>query len=181
MRISHPLRFLPTNRRKPVFWFSLLLAAACVAVFGMFLDPPLKTPVSSGIVSFEFARVPENATAIVNSWDDHARLFAAFGLGFDFLFMPLYATALSIGLLLAAGRFNGNWLTLANLLGWGAYLATAFDTVENIALFSILNGSVGSHPQIAFWCACLKFGLLLLGTGYALASSGIAAFRPTRP
>lgn len=169
MNISHPLSFLPTELRKPVFWFSLLLTAACVAVFGSFLDPPLKTPLSSGIVSFELARTPEASTAMVDRWDTRARLFAAFSLGFDFLFMPLYATALGMGLLLASGRLTGIWLTLANLLGWGAYLATVFDAVENIALFSILSGSMDANPQIAFWCASIKFGLLLLGLGYALA------------
>jgi len=170
MSIPHPLSFLPSSLRKPVFWFALLLAAACFAIFGIFLDPPLQTDVSAGIVSFELAGTPAAATAIVNSWDSRARLFAAFGLGFDFLFMPLYATALSAGLLLAAGRLRANWLALANLLGWGAYLATVFDAIENVALFSILDGSIGANPQVAFWCASIKFGLLLLGLGYALAA-----------
>lgn len=169
MDISHPLHFLPTSLRKPVFWFSFGLTAACVAVFGILLDPPLKTGVSTGIVSFELARTPEAAAAMVDRWDSRARLFAAFGLGFDFLFMPLYATALSAGLLLAANRLKGNWRALANLLGWGVYLAIVFDAVENIALFSILLGSLGANSQIAFWCASIKFGLLLLGLGYALA------------
>lgn len=168
MSIPHPLHFLPTSLRKPVFWFSLGLTAACVAVFQVFLDPPLKTPVSSGIVSFELARTPETATSMVDSWNSRARIFAAFGLGFDFLFMPLYATALSAGLLLAAARLKGAWRALANLLGWGVYLAIVFDAIENIALFSVLTGEIGSNPQIAFWCASIKFGLLLLGLGYAL-------------
>lgn len=169
MSIPHPLHFLPTSLRKPVFWFSLGLTAACVAIFGIFLDPPLKTDVSAGIVSFELARSPQTAAGMVESWDSRARLFAAFGLGFDFLFMPLYATALSAGLLLAAARLKGNWRALANLLGWSAYLAIIFDAIENIALFSVLAGEIDSNPQIAFWCASIKFGLLLLGLGYALA------------
>lgn len=169
MSISHPLGFLPTNLRKPIFWFSLGLTAACVAVFGMFLDPPLVSSASTGIVSFELAGSAERATAIVNSWDSRARLFAAFGLGFDFLFIPVYATALGAGLLLAAGRLKGVWAALANLLGWGAYLATLLDAVENIALFSILNGNIGANPQIAFWCASIKFGLLLAGLVCGLA------------
>lgn len=170
MNISHPLDFLPSGLRKPVFWFSLVLTAACFAVFGNFLDPPLKTPLSSGIVSFELARTPQAALAMLQSWDARARLFAAFSLGFDFLFMPLYATALSAGLLLVAGRLRANWLALANLLGWGACLAAIFDAIENLALFSILTGNIGANPQIAFWCASVKFGLLLAGLGYALAA-----------
>lgn len=174
MSISHPLGFLPTGLRKPVFWFSLGLTAACIAVFQILLDPPLKTPVSSGIVSFELARSPEAAAAMVESWDSRARLVAAFGLGFDFLFMPFYATALSTGLLLAGERLKGVWLTLSNLLGWGAYLSIAFDAIENIALFSILTGEIGSNPPTAFWCASIKFALLLLGLGYALTARLLA-------
>lgn len=166
--ISHPLNFLPSELRKPVFWFFFALTVAGFAVFQLFLDPPLKTPASSGIVAFELARTPEVSTAMVASWDARARQFAAFGLGFDFLFMPVYATALSAGLLLAAGKLRGAWSALAKLLGWGAYLATLFDAVENLALFSILNGSVGANPAIAFGCASVKFGLLLLGLGFAL-------------
>lgn len=170
MSISHPLSFLPFHLRKPVFWFSLILAILCFALFGIFLDPPLQTDVATGIVSFELARTPQTATAIINSWDSRARSFAAFGLGFDFLFMPFYATALSAGLLLVTERLKGNWLTLANLLGWSVYLATFFDSIENIALFTILTGNIGANPGIAFWCASIKFGLLLSGLGYTLTA-----------
>jgi len=194
--LSHPLSFLPSELRQPIFWCFFALTMAGFAVFQLFLDPPLKTPVStgnvpaaqqgekvpeaqrsgkvpeaqrSGIVAFELARTPEASTAMVASWDARARLFAAFGLGFDFLFMPVYATALSAGLLLTVGKLRGVWAGLAKLLGWGAYLAMLFDAIENLALFSILNGNVGANPAVAFWCASLKFGLLLLGLVYSLA------------
>ncbi|MEJ5224441.1 MAG: hypothetical protein WHV44_08285, partial [Anaerolineales bacterium] len=122
-----------------------------------------------GIVSFELARTARNAFAILASWNDTALLYAAFGLGFDFLFMPLYATALSMAVLLAAGRRPGAWQAWGSLLAWGAFGAVLFDVVENIALFSILlNGATDLLAAAAFWCASLKFGLILLGVGYAL-------------
>ena len=37
-------------------------------------------------------------------------VFAAFGLGLDYLFMPVYALALAFGTLLAAER-HGGWLS----------------------------------------------------------------------
>ncbi len=166
-KMIHPLGFIPFNRRKAIFWTFFLLTLAFFAVFQV-LDAPLKTTASSGIVSYELARTPETATAMVASWDPRARHFVAFGLGLDFLFMPVYAIALSAGILLAAGRHRGVWSALGNALGWGAFAAVGFDMVENIALFSILNGSVAANPQIAFWCANLKFGLLLSGMLYGL-------------
>lgn len=163
----HPLAFLPLELRKPVFFTALILTVACFAIF-QGLDQPLKTPASTGIVAYELAGSADASTAMLSSWDARARQFAAFGLGFDFLFMPVYATALSAGALLAANRRKGVWSKLGNALGWGAYLATLFDSVENIALFSILNGTVGTNPQIALWCASLKFGLILAVMAYGL-------------
>lgn len=166
-----PLDFIPAPRRIPLFRLFFGLTIAFFAVFS-FLDQPLRTPAApSGVVSFELARTPEAASAMLASWDESARLFTAFGLGFDFLFMPVYATALSLAVLIAAGRRRGaSWAALGKALAWGAFLATGFDAAENISLFHILlNGPFSAAPQIAFWCASLKFALLLAGTAYALA------------
>ncbi len=168
--MRHPLDFIPLSARKPVFWAALMLTFICFAVFQVFLNPPLVTAAApSGIVSFELAGSPESAFALLASWDDAALLYTVFGLGFDFLFMPVYATALSAGILLAAGRRRGAWSAAGNALGWGAFAATGFDAAGNIALFSILlNGADSTAPQVAFWCASIKFGLILLGLGYGL-------------
>jgi hypothetical protein len=168
--MRHPLDFFPPNVRKPLFFLFLGLTIAFFAVFQV-LDQPMRTPAApAGIVSFELAGNADKAGAMVASWDAGARLNAAFGLGFDFLFMPVYATALSLGVLLAAGRRRGIWPMAGKILGWGAFAATVFDSVENIALFSILSGNiVAPYPQVAFWCASLKFALILLGLVYGLA------------
>jgi len=106
---------------------------------------------------------------MLDSWDAGARLKSAFGLGFDFLFMPVYATALSLGILLAVDRRRGVWSTLGKALGWGAFAATVFDAVENTALFSILQGNiVAPYPQVAAGCATVKFVLIFLGLFYGL-------------
>jgi hypothetical protein len=165
--MRHPLDFLPETLRKPVFWAALLLTVACFAIF-QGLDQPLKTPASTGIVAFELAGSTARSTQMIASWDARARNFAAFGLGFDFLFMPIYATTLSAATLLARKRRPGAWSQAGAILGWSSYLATLFDAVENIALFSSLNGSLGNNPQIALGCASLKFGLILLSLAYGL-------------
>lgn len=101
---------------------------------------------------------------IVDSWDAHARLTSAFGLGFDYLFMPVYALALSLGLLLARGKNPSRYFAFANFAAWGAFAAALFDAVENYALWHILvNGAISPYPQIAALCATVKFALLFLG------------------
>ncbi|MEW6402775.1 MAG: hypothetical protein AB1649_13315 [Chloroflexota bacterium] len=182
--MHHPLEFLPTKLRKPLFFTLLALTLVLFAVFGV-LDQPLRTYAApNGIVSFELAWTPENANLIVSSWqrsqsgfpDDVIVLtakpqhYAAFGLGLDYLFMPAYSLALSLGILLAAGKHPGWFGSFGGMTGWSAVGAAIFDAVENYALFRILLGEVISpYPEIAAFCATIKFVLILLGIIYVVA------------
>ena len=172
--MQHPLEFIPQTLRKPLFYFFFIFT---LVIFGVFrpLDVPLQTSAApSGIVSFELARTLDSSQAMINSWDENARLTAAFGLGFDYLFMPIYAVALSLGLLLA-GSGKANWYhNLTAWLGWGAFAAALFDAVENYSLWRVLTGSVDPmFPQIAAFCATIKFILLVAGLLTALARSAV--------
>lgn len=172
--MRHPLKFIPQTLRKPLFYFFFVFM---LVIFGVFrpLDVPLQTPAApNGIVSFELARTLDSSQSIIQSWDSNARLVAAFGLGFDYLFMPVYALALSLGLLLA-GNGKVTWYhNLTTWLGWGAFVAGLFDMVENYALWRSLIGSLDPmFPQIAAFCATIKFILLIAGLLTALASKAV--------
>jgi len=186
--MTHPLDFIPTSKRKLVFFALLAGTLILFAVFRV-LDMPLHTSAApNGIVSFELAGTPFQAQAIIDSWHEMVSLisdvegqplpgmvsraysFAVFGLGLDYLFMPFYASALAAGILLAAGRHSGWFSTVGVWLGWGAYAAAIFDAVENYALarMLMLNEVWSPYPEIAAFCASIKFGLILLGLFYAL-------------
>jgi hypothetical protein len=167
---SHPLSFITIDNRKKVFYIFLAAALIMMAVFQFVLDPPLKTAAApNGIVSFELAGSSLKAQEIMSSWDATAQLYAAFGLGFDFLFMPIYATAIALAVLLAAGRHPGRFASIGIWVGWGAFAAMLFDAAENICLFNLLLGNGGaSYASLAALYATLKFGLILLGIAYAL-------------
>ncbi|MBI5822925.1 MAG: hypothetical protein HZB18_02785 [Chloroflexi bacterium] len=172
--MKHPLEFVPQNLRKPFFYFFFALTLVIFGVFRL-LDAPLQTSTApKGIVSFELAHTLDASQAMINSWDSNARLFAAFGLGFDYLFMFVYALALSLGLLLA-GYQKANWYSAFTIwLGWGAFAAAFFDMVENYALWRILIGSLDpSFPQTAWLCATVKFTLLIAGVLTALAGKAV--------
>jgi hypothetical protein len=96
--------------------------------------------------------------------------FAVFGLGLDYLFMPIYATALALGILLAAGKHGGWFAAFGAWLGWGAYVAMLFDAIENYALARMLlvNQVWSPYPEAAAFSATVKFVLLLLGLFFAL-------------
>ena len=162
--MRHPLEFVPQKLRKPLFYAFLVLT---ILIFGVFrvLDAPLRTTAApSGIVSFELAREPDTAHGIINSWDSNALLFAAFGLGLDYLFMPAYALALSLGILLMMNGRTGWYLQVSAWMGWGIFVAALLDAVENYALWIELTGTVVSpYPELAALCASVKFALLVAG------------------
>jgi hypothetical protein len=127
--MQHPLEFIPDEYRKRIFFTLLVLTLILFAVFRA-LDQPLRTPAApNGIVSFELAGNAQTARTITDSWKQISLLlssvagqpnpdivnvpyvFAAFGLGLDYFFMPVYALALAFGTLLAAERHAG-WLRL---------------------------------------------------------------------
>lgn len=168
--MKHPLAAVPFPARKSLFYFFLVVTLFIFGIF-QFLDQPLRTPAApNGIVSYELAGSLENAQSMLNSWDEKARLAAAFGLGFDYLFMPVYALALSLGLLLVGAEKPKAYHTLTSWLGWGVFVAAGFDAIENYALWLILNGEVSAAlPPIAGMCATIKFILLIAGLVTAVA------------
>ena len=193
--MKHPLEFFPVPLRKPLFLTFLFLTILLFAIFWI-LDQPLRTSAApGGIVSFELAGTPLAAREITDSWKQLSALlsatgqphpdivnvayvFAAFGLGLDYLFMPVYALALSFATLLATQKHTGRIRILLSLAGYGAFAAALFDAMENYALFRVLLGWVdSSYPEIAAFCATMKFGLLAFGILAAL----IGWFFPTPP
>lgn len=175
--MSHPLARLSSTQF--IRWFWPLLAATLVVMAIMqVIGRPLQTAAAPlGIVSFEFAGDKANAAAMIASWDVNARVHAGFSLGFDYVFMPLYATTIGLACLWAAQVFRRQRWSLAApgaLLAWGLWLAAIFDAVENVALWRLLAGSVfDPWPGLAWWCAALKFGLIVLGLLYVVM--GVAA------
>lgn len=167
--MKHPLDFIPSANRKPVF-FAFLAGTLIVAAIMQGVGAPLKTSAAPmGIVSYELAGTPEGAASILSSWDGRVREYAAFGLGLDYLFMPTYALALALGVLLALGRHTGRLASLGNWVGWGSLAAALFDATENLALWRVLLGeALSAWPQVAAICATIKFALILIGLGYAV-------------
>ena len=185
--MRHPLEFVPQEYRKRFFVTFLFLTLTLFAVFRA-LDKPLRTSTApNGIVSFELAGSVEQARAITDEWKSFSLLlssvagqsnpdvvnipyaFAAFGLGIDYLFMPVYAFALAFGTLLAVHKHSGWLKSLGAVAGYGAFAAALFDAIENYALFQILLNRIHSpYPELAYYCASIKFGLLIFGIVFAL-------------
>jgi hypothetical protein len=168
--MNHPFSFISNSILKPFFYALLAWTLVLFAVFQVLNKPLITSAAPAGIVSHQFAWTPEKAQAILSSWDERSNLFAAFGLGLDYLFMPSYALTVALGASLAAGRHSGWLARLGTWAAYGVFIAAFFDALENIGeVQQLLNGFVTS-PMTHFvgMCALIKFTLLLLGCLYSL-------------
>jgi hypothetical protein len=162
---------LPGSLLARVFWPALAATLLLMLILNL-VGAPLETPAAPyGIISFELAGSPVQASTILDSWDPAAKVRAGFSLGLDYLFMLAYASALSLACLWAAAGLRSRRWPLGGLglpLAAGQWLAALFDAAENIALALLLFGyPAGPLPQAARICALLKFGLIFLGMVYA--------------
>lgn len=183
--MTHPLtRWLQTGGEK---YFLALVGFSIFLILAMnWVGAPLNTPAAPyGIVSFEFASTPQQAQAMLDSWDNAAKIRAAFIQGLDFLFPLVYSTSVALGCLLTAGVLASRRWPLAGLgapLAWGLWAAAALDYVENIALVVLLFTPPASPwPQIAAVCAALKFALLFLGLVYCFLGLAVRLTPPAKP
>jgi hypothetical protein len=174
----HPFDFIPPGWWPRFFWPLMLLTIILMFVFSI-TGAPLTTDVAPyGVVSFELAGSEANARAILKSWNTNAQLRAAFGLGLDYLFMVVYASTIAFGCGIVSNLLRRNGWPLSkwgNLLAWAVILAALLDVVENIALTIIIFGTVTSPwPEIARWCAIIKFSLIFIGIVYVIYGGTVA-------
>ena len=166
--MKHPLEWIPGKNRKSLF-FGFLIFTISILVLFQFLNQPLMTASApNGIISLQLAWTPENTQAMLDSWNANARLYGAFGLGFDYLFMPAYALALALGALLAAGRHPGWFSRLGSWIGYGSLIAAVFDAFENLLQFQQLFHGKVELAFIVGVIATLKFTLIILALLYGL-------------
>ena len=128
----------------------------------LFVDEQFKTPLLPfGVVSYEFVWDVETAEAMLGAWTPNAKLWVAFGLGIDYVFMPVYSTAILLGVLTSGSLTWWIWL-----LASAQYVAAMCDAVENAALtYVLINPGVIDPrlPKIATIFASIKFALLIPG------------------
>ncbi len=161
-----------SGREKILLVYISAITISLMAILN-WVSAPLVAPQSPyGMISFELAGSVDRAAGMLDQWDANTRLRAAFSLGLDYLFMLAYPAAIGLACRLAAGVFrNRNYRVhkLENFLIRGQWLAAALDATENIALFLILLGNTSSTaPLTAYWCAIIKFSLVISGIIYAL-------------
>ena len=181
----HPFDFIPPGWWPRFFWPLLGLTIVLMIVFGITGAPLTTTAAPYGVVSFELAGSVERTHLILISWDANAKIRAAFGLGLDFVFILVYASTIAIGCGMTAQvlkRIRWPLTGWGNLLSWAVILAAVLDMIENIALTTLIFGSVVfPWPEIARWCAIFKFTLIFVGIVYVIYGAVVALVERISP
>ncbi len=145
-----------------------------VIVIIKIIDTHIKTDVCNDIAAFELARDFDTSQAMVNAWTDNAKLWVAFDLGFDYLFILLYVSFIIIStqkVITKIAQKSTLWIKIGKILMYAQLVAGMFDALENYFLFKILLGAQNpAYPQYAFWFASIKFILVAFGLLYLLTS-----------
>lgn len=177
--MQHPLESIPHSKRKPLFWSLFAATLAWMAIMQITSLPLITDAAPQGIISFELAGSFGAVKWMLVSWDAQAKMFAALGLGLDYVFMLLYSTTIALACLWAGETLRLAGWPLARIgpgLAWGQWAAAALDAIENFALIMVLFGGLtfSRWPELARACALLKFGLIFAGLVYAFF--GLAAY-----
>ncbi len=170
-----------SKKNKNRFSITLLVLLLMSIAVMRYLDSFLINEVSqNGIVSFELAKELSNSNEIINAWDATAKSAAGLSLGFDFLFLLIYASFISWLVYLINDRLfikskNIFFKKVSILL---PFIVAFFDVLENIALIKLLLGDLQQKwSAMAYYFAVIKFGLLIVAISYILLGFLILVFR----
>lgn len=180
----HPLAGLSADRLRK-FFPPLLILTLTIMLIMNWVALPLETEAAPyGIISYELAGNASRAANIIASWDESARLHAAFSLGLDFLFLVVYSTTIGLACVWAAGVLRTRRWQLAAMgvpLAWGSWLAAGLDALENVGLTIILfEGSAIFWAPIARWVAIAKFAIVFAGLTFAFLGLVVYLMTKTR-
>lgn len=171
---------IPVRLRLPVFLAALLLT---ILVAWLMAAPLTTEHAAFGIVSLELARFPQVAELVIGSWSPEQQAQAAAGVRWDFLWLIAYATTLSLACVWAAGVFARSpfLAKIGIFLAWLLWLAALLDAVENVALLQMLGGATQSiWPAISYWCAMIKFDIVILGLLYVITGGLVFLWQKMR-
>jgi len=121
--IEHALESLIKN--KVLLVLTLVFANfSLMGCFGTFEGEFKNKNSPLGIISFELAGSEEAGREMVASWNEYQRQIVAFELGLDYLFMPLYSTAICYCCILTSRVCaSGCLLSVGIGIGYSQYVA----------------------------------------------------------
>jgi hypothetical protein len=149
-------------------------AFAALAVLSL-TDTVLRAKSGYGAVDLQNVPTAWGVRWIMDHWTSPPdSALAGFGLGFDYLFMPLYAAALFFGAIAARERFapKPGWLRrIMALLAMAPVAGALFDACENaLQMIMLTNGPNQVLAALAAEATTAKFAGIAVGLALTLAA-----------
>jgi hypothetical protein len=149
-------------------------AFAALAVL-VLLDTYLRAKTGYGAADLQGVPEAWGIRLIANHWADPAdAALAGFGLGFDYLFMPLYGAALYFGAIEARERFAskpGARRRIMALLAMAPVAGALFDACENaLQMVMLTHGPSQTLASLAAEATTAKFVGVAVGLALSLAA-----------
>ena len=156
--------------------WTTVLAIVAFAILAI-ADRKLKADTGFGTADLQGAQTAMDFKRIFAAWIARPHAAAAgFGLGFDYLFMPLYAMSFYFSAILAREAYapkRGLARRVVDYLGFVPLLGALADAAENALEYSMLvGGADDATAYAAFIATTMKWTCIAVGLGLLVA--GIA-------
>ena len=116
------------------------------------------------------------APQLFKTWSPTTKNQLRTALHWDFLFIFIYPAAIAASCFIAGRYLESSGIAAFKytlIIVFLQLIAALFDATENFILLYILDGvAEGPWPQIAKWCAVVKFMIIGLGILYSIGLGG---------
>ncbi len=149
--------------------------ASLVTISWMIVMRPFTPP---NIVQFELAKGVSAAQQIMLDWGEEGIAKARLSIYLDFVFIFLYAWAISLGSKVST-TFSGN----KNLMKSGSFFSRAVwfagscDIIENLSMLFTFSTTNELTVSMAFYFAIIKFTIVVTALLLILYSGGVGLFK----
>ena len=173
VRMKHPFELLSPSAFRWLYWTLLAVTAGLAALLGSLGQVYSAKETADGrsfdVIDFELAHTPAAAREMMETWGEEGVRAARRQTVLDYPFLLCYSCLIALGIIAVLHNARGGVAALGRGLAWCQWIAALLDAVENAGLLIILSGRPETPwPQIAFYCAGLKFALITVGVLYIL-------------
>ena len=152
---------LPTTSRSWALYLAILMCAICLPV----LSKPPKPE------AIEAAQDESDLKHMKKDLGPSGCAHIGFSLGFDYLFMAAYVTAIGLGCAMVAEKLGALLHPLGTILAYAQIAGGLIDASENACLIRLLSGGFDQRVMtMARLATASKFTIPVAGIGYILVA-----------
>jgi hypothetical protein len=158
------------GKQAKLFWMVTLATVGWIILMRPFSP--------TNIVQFELAKTVESAQQIIDAWGEEGVSKARMSIYLDFVFIFLYAWAISLGCKVStAFSASKNLISAGSFFSRVIWFAGSCDLIENLAMLFTLSHLNELTVSMAFYFAIFKFTIVVLALLLIFISMGVGLFK----